>query len=122
MNLLSLIIQNANEELKDQLKNIHPKQLIFNEEISFEIYKVNYQYDTVRGNHKDNAEKIVIKQKAINKNTKEITDYSMKLYKESNIKIEFINCIKKFNKENPVRALLNVEILSVSLLGEGKLI
>lgn len=122
LNLLSLIIQNANEDLKDQLKTIHPRQLTCNDEISFEFYKVSYQYDTIRGNHRDNAEKIMIKQMPINHNPRQTSDSSMKLYKESNVKNEFMKFIKKFNKENPIRPLLNVEILSVSLLGESRII
>lgn len=123
MNLLNLIIQNTdNEDLKVELSSIHPKQLICNEDIEFEIYKINYEYDTVRGNHRDDATKIMLKQKPINKNQQQISDKVMQLYKENIVREDFLNTIKKFNKENSKRALLNVKILGVAYLGDSTLI
>ena len=123
MNLLNLILENLdNQELKQELKNIHPMQLICNEEVTFEVYKITYEYDTTRGNHRDNAEKTMVKEKPINKNSKRVSDESMKLFKENNVKQDFINYIKNFNNENPKRALFNVKILSVVSLGESRLI
>jgi hypothetical protein len=123
LNLLNLIIEKSNDvSLKEELKNIHPKQLICNEDIAFDIYKINYEYDTLRGNHRDDATKIMLKQKPINKNKKQITDNSMKLYQENIVKQEFIDTIKKFNNDNPKRALLNVKILGVVHLGDSLII
>lgn len=123
MNLLDLIIdQTDNDELRQKLKTIHPRQLICNETIDFGFYEISYEYDTVRGHHRDNATKIMIHQMPINRNKKQVPDKTFRLFLENSIKEDFISYIKNFNKNNPMRALLNVKVLSVACIGSSTLI
>lgn len=49
MHLLNFITEQIQDAvLKDELKTIHPKQLICNEDIIFDIYKINDNLNWMR--------------------------------------------------------------------------
>lgn len=64
----------------------------------FKVYKVRYTYKTNKGNPKENYKYL-------------IADY------EEQAKLDFIEYINKFNREKPFRAISNVKILDIVLLG-----
>lgn len=66
--------------------------------ITFKVYKVKYTYKTNKGNPKENEKYL-------------IADY------EERAKLDFIEYINNFNKEKPFRAISNVKILDIELIG-----
>lgn len=93
----------TNENVEDMfLHQIHPKQIVtfFNAD-PFMFYETEYEYTTIRGNHK-NAKKYFI----FNTCSPEI-----------DIKEKLFDYVKTFNKENPKRQLLNVKFLRSRCLG-----
>lgn len=89
----------ANSDM-DELKNIHPKQLI-STEIPVPIWKVHYSYKTARGNPRE-ANKYII-------------DYESSW---DRIEITFDSYIQELNEKYPERKISNVEILDMSFMGE----
>lgn len=67
--------------------------------IKHSIWKVRYTYRTVRGNNKENYKYVIS------------TD-------GTDAKIDFLEYIHEFNKNNQHRALSNVKILDVNYAGE----
>lgn len=66
--------------------------------VTFRVYKVIYTYKTNRGKIKENHKYL-------------IADY------EEQAKLDFIEYINNFNRKKPFRAISNVKILDVELLG-----
>lgn len=66
--------------------------------IILKVYKVRYTYKTNKGNPKENEKYL-------------IADY------EEQVKLDFIEYINNFNIEKPFRAISNVKILDVELMG-----
>lgn len=88
---------------KDDQKNkelLHDINLkLIPTKIHHNIWKVDYSYKTIRGNKKENY-KYVISEDG------------------ENTRIDFINYINEFNRENQHRLILNVKILNVSYVGK----
>lgn len=82
---------------KKLLHDIHLKLIPV--KIIHNIFKINFKYKTIRGNKKENYKYVV----ATN---------------DVDAKINFINYINDFNKNNQHRLLLNVKILNVSYVGQ----
>ena len=67
-------------------------------DLTFNVYKVIYTYRTVRGNNRENHRYLISQDK-------------------EEAKLKFIEYINKTNNEKPYRAISNVKILDVVLLG-----
>ncbi|MEY8352480.1 hypothetical protein AALB39_03890 [Lachnospiraceae bacterium 54-53] len=83
-----------------EIKGKNPKQFV-STEICIPVWKVQYSYDTARGNHKI-SEKYIFHRE----------DYW------DSICMIFMNYIKRFNEDNEYRKVLNVKILDTTYLGE----
>ena len=68
------------------------------EDIKFNVYKIRYTYKTNKNNPKENYK------------------YTMAENQEE-ARFKFIEYINNFNKQKPYRAISNVKILDVELLG-----
>ena len=67
-------------------------------EFQFNVYKVLYTYRTVRGNNRENHRYLIAQD-------------------NEDAKLKFIEYINKTNNDKPYRAISNVKILDVVLLG-----
>lgn len=67
-------------------------------DIKFDVYQVRYTYDTNRHNRRENHKYVIA------------NDYE-------DAKLKFINYINDFNEKKKYRAISNVKILDVELLG-----
>lgn len=91
----------ANNNDREILQKINPKQIVDNSNISISVFEVKYSYTTVRGNKKERV-KIFIKD-GLNPERDMMTDFNF-----------YIN---NFNKNNPYRKLSNVKFLDSKCLG-----
>ena len=85
------------EKNKELLHNINLK--LIPAKINHNVWQVDFRYKTVRGNKKENYKYTI---------ANDGTD----------AKINFLNYINEFNKNNQHRQLLNVKILNVSYVGQ----
>lgn len=86
--------EDKNKELLHELHlKLIPTKIIHN------LWKVNYSYKTKRGNKRENIKYVI---------SEDGTD----------ARINFINHIDDFNKNNQHRELLNVKILNVNYVGQ----
>lgn len=88
------------DSIMEELKCCHPKQII-NEEIPIPVWKVEYRYNTVRGNSKTAIKYLFLEE----------SSWDM-------IDNEFKNYIELMNEKRPERKLSNVEILDVEFMGK----
>lgn len=82
---------------KDMLHDMSLK--LISKEVKHNVWKVRYSYKTKRGNSRENYKYVIA------------TD-------STDAKIDFLNYINKFNKENEHRSLSNVKILEVTYNGQ----
>lgn len=91
----------SNDKIKESLIKTHPKQIINKVgDVGIAIYKVKYQYTTIRNNRKEGVKLFML-------NT---------FSPEKDMKSELDEYIKDYNKENPSRQLLNVKFLESECL------
>ena len=88
------------EDIEKELLKAHPKQVII-EDTRFILYKVKYQYTTVRHNRKEGIKYFVLRS----------SNPSM------NIEKVLLDWIESFNIENKHRQLSNVKFLESQCLG-----
>ena len=88
------------DAVMDELKNIHPKQLI-NDRLPVPVWKIHYSYYTARGNPKE-ADKYLIA---------DDVDWDI-------VELEFNSYIQRENKKHPERELSNVKILDSFYMGK----
>ncbi len=78
----------------------HPLQLLSNT-IRIPVWKIQYRYETVRGNSRESIKYLFIDESAFDL-----------------VEHEFNMRIQEFNENNPKRMLSNVEILDITFLGD----
>lgn len=83
-----------------EVKNKNPRQFM-SPEIGVPVWKIQYAYNTARGNPKT-AEKYIFHRE----------DYWDSIY------MIFMDYIKEYNEKNEYRKVLNVKILDTEYLGE----
>lgn len=88
------------DSIMEEFKQCHPKQII-SEEVAIPIWKINYKYDTARGNPKTATKYLFLEESACDM-----------------VDNEFMNHIKFINEKYPERKLSNVEILDVEFMGK----
>ena len=88
------------DSVMEELKQCHPKQII-SEDISIPIWKVEYKYNTARGNPKTATKYLFLEESA----------WDM-------VDNEFMSHIKSINEKYPERKLSNVEILDAEFMGK----
>lgn len=101
-NIIDNLIEIDND-IKNELQKAHPKQWL-NEVIKIPIWKIKYEYTTVRNNHKIYYKYFIADE----------TDWDL-------IEPEFNFQLKCFNENNPERKLSNVQILDIKFLGDFSL-
>lgn len=104
MSILDLFLENADrlsDTNREILKNINPKQIVNDSDISITLFEIKYTYTTVRGNKKKGIK------------------YFLKdgLNPERDCRSDLTMYINKFNKENPSRLLSNVKFLESKAIG-----
>ena len=90
----------VDDYIMEELKLCHPKQII-NEDIPIPVWKVEYKYNTARGNPKT-ATKYLFLEESV---------WDM-------VDNEFMNYIEHVNEKYPERKLSNVEILEAEFMGK----
>lgn len=90
------------DEVKEELEDFHPSMFI-GDKLTMNLFKVQFQYDTVRGNHKKTTKILLMN------DTEGLTEYEASIMVEST----FQTWVSNFNSLNPYKALSNVEILDI---------
>lgn len=88
------------DSIMEEFKKCHPKQII-SEDVLIPIWKVEYKYNTARGNPKTATKYLFLEESAW-----DIIDN------------EFMNYIESLNERHPERELSNVEILDAEFMGK----
>lgn len=101
INIKLISLLEDQDTLKVSFKDIHPKQIISNLTLKVTVYKVNYEYTTLRGNKRKGLKYFIFQT----------------LNPELNMKSELLKWVNKYNNENKHRQLLNVKILNSECLG-----
>lgn len=94
------IICKYDDSIMKELKDCHPKQII-SKYIPIPVWKVEYQYNTARGNMKKSIKYLFLEE----------TAWDI-------VHNEFMNYIETFNAKHPERKLSNVEILDTEFMGK----
>ena len=89
-----------NDSYMEEFKRCHPKQII-SDSIQVPVWKVEYRYNTARGNPK-----IATKYLLLDESSWDLVD------------VEFNSYINSMNEKYPERKLSNVEILDTEFMGK----
>lgn len=88
------------DSVMEEFKNCHPKQII-SKELPVPIWKVNYEYKTMRNNTRTATKYIILDESSWDRVEEELCDY-----------------ILKENEKHPERKISNVEILDIDFIGK----
>lgn len=91
----------------EQLKDMHPMQVI-NWSVLIPLYRVRYEYDTVRGNRRQG-------EKYFFGNVGGSDEYESEIMAETYLS----GWIESFNRRCPYREISNVQILEVNQIAEA---